>query len=54
MVYADGEWLHVDVSINDMPAGNTLLLERTALSRIDAAPEATQFLKELLVAGSTK
>jgi len=54
MVCADGEWLHVDVSINDMPAGNTLLLERTALSRVDVAPAATEYLKELLVPGSTK
>ena len=54
MVYADGEWLHVDVSLNDLPAGNTLLLEQAALNRIDVAPEATEFLKELLVPGSTK
>ena len=54
MVYADSEWLHVDVSLNDFPAGNVLLLERMALSRIDIAPEATEFLKELLVPGSTK
>ena len=54
MVYVDGEWLHVDVSANDLPAGNNILLERSLDFRIDAAPEATEFLKELLVPGSTK
>jgi len=54
LVYADGEWLHVDVSANDLPVGNNILLERTLDFRTDEAPEATEFLKELLVPGSTK
>ena len=54
MVYADGEWLHVDVSANDLPASNSILLERSLDFRIDVAPKATEFLKELLVPGSTK
>ena len=54
MVYADGEWLHVDVSSNDQMVRDSILLEKSLPSRTDRAPEATAFLKELLVPGSTK
>ena len=49
LVYADGQWLHVDVSRQDY-----ILLVRTVSDRTDIAPAATEFLKELLVPGSTK
>lgn len=54
MVYADGQWLHVDVSANDATHSHTILLVESVPSRTDEAPEATAFLKELLVPGSTK
>jgi len=54
MVYADGQWLHVDVSVNDLPAGNVRLLIPAVNGQEDKAPEVTEFLKELLVPGSTK
>ncbi len=54
MVYVDGEWLHVDVSANDHYNRPYILLSKTVENRIDQAPEATAFLKELLVPGSTK
>ena len=56
MVYADGQWLHVDVSTNDSPVPNTILLtqEVTGPAHTDTDPDATEFLKELLVPGSTK
>ena len=54
MVYADGQWLHVDVSANDHYNRPYLLLAETAQGRTDTAPEATAFLKEVLVPGSTK
>lgn len=55
MVYVDGQWLHVDVSQNDLSLShNSILLSTTAFQRVDRAPEATAFLKELLVPGSTK
>ena len=54
MVYADGQWLHVDVAANDLYRQAYILLEKTVPDRIDQAPEATAFLKELLVPGSTK
>lgn len=54
LVYVDGEWLHVDVSANDLYNRPYILLSRTAEGRIDQTPEATAFLKELLVPGSTK
>ena len=54
MVYADGQWLHVDVAANDLYRQDYILLARTVSDRTDQAPEATAFLKELLVPGSTK
>ncbi len=54
MVYVDGEWFHVDVSANDHYNRPYILLSKTVENRIDQAPEATAFLKELLVPGSTK
>ena len=52
-VYVDGKWLHVDVSANDLSGRNDILL-REAYGSADQAPEATAFLKELYVPGSTK
>jgi len=54
MVYADGQWLHVDVSANDHYKQKYILMKETADNRIDENPAATAFLKELLVPGSTK
>ncbi len=54
LVYADGKWLHVDVSTNDANHRSAVLLAETVSNRADLAPEATAFLKELLVPGSTK
>ena len=54
LVYADGRWLHVDVSANDLYRQDYILLTSTARDRADEAPEATAFLKELLAPGSTK
>ena len=54
MVYADGQWLHVDVSANDLTNSHTMLLRETYPNHPDQAPEATAFIKELLVPGSTK
>ena len=54
MVYADGQWLHVDVSANDLYHRPYILLTETVEGRTDRAPEQTAFLKELLVPGSTK
>ncbi len=54
MVYVDGQWLHVDVSTNDNYNRPYILLSKTVENRVDQAPEATAFLKELLVPGSTK
>ncbi len=54
MVYADGQWLHVDVSANDLYHRPYILLAETVKGRTDRAPEQTAFLKELLVPGSTK
>ena len=54
LVYADGQWLHVDVSANDLYRQDYILLTRTVSGRTDTAPAATEFLKELLVPGSTK
>ena len=54
MVYADGQWLHVDVSANDLYHRPYILLAETVRGRTDRAPEQTAFLKELLVPGSTK
>lgn len=54
MAYADDQWLHVDVSTNDATHSHTMLLYETYPNHVDNAPEATAFLKELLVPGSTK
>ena len=54
MVYADGQWLHVDVSANDLYQQHYILLAETVSDRTDQAPEQTAFLKELLAPGSTK
>ena len=54
MVYVDGQWLHVDVSANDLYHRPYILLTETAEGRTDRASEQTAFLKELLVPGSTK
>ncbi len=55
LVYADGQWLHVDVSANDLAGHNNVLLAKTYHSeKKDVTPEATAFTKELLVPGSTK
>lgn len=53
LVYVDGKWLHVDVSANDLSGRNDILLWET-YGGADQAPEATAFLKELFVPGSTK
>lgn len=53
-VYVDGQWLHVDVSANDLYYRPYILLAETVQGRTDRAPEQTAFLKELLVPGSTK
>lgn len=54
LVYADGQWLHVDVAANDHYNRPYILLAETVSGRTDEAPEATAFLKEVLVPGSTK
>ena len=54
MVYADGQWLHVDVSLNDLTSSHSMLLRETYPNHPDRAPEQTAFLKELFVPGSTK
>ena len=54
MVYVDGQWLHVDVSANDLYHRPYILLMETVEGRTDQAPEQTAFLKELFVPGSTK
>ena len=54
MVYVDGQWLHVDVSANDLYRQHYILLAKTVQGRTDRVPEQTAFLKELLVPGSTK
>ena len=54
LVYVDGQWLHVDVSANDLSGRNGILLIETYQAGKDQAPEATAFLKELFVPGSTK
>lgn len=53
LVYVDGAWLHVDVSANDLSGRNGVLLIETYQTGRDQAPEATAFLKELFVPGST-
>ena len=54
LVYVDGRWLHVDVSANDLSGRNGVLLVESYQTGKDQAPEATAFLKELFVPGSTK
>lgn len=54
LVYVEGRWLHVDVSANDLSGRNGILLAETYQTGKDQAPEATAFLKELFVPGSTK
>ena len=53
LVYVEDQWLHVDVSANDLSGRNDILLRET-YGGADQAPEATAFLKELFVPGSTK
>ncbi|WP_251316851.1 transglutaminase domain-containing protein [Flintibacter muris] len=53
LVYVEGQWLHVDVSANDLSGRNGVLLIET-YGGADQALEATAFLKELYVPGSTK
>ena len=54
LVYVNGRWLHVDVSANDLSGRNGVLLVESYQTGKDQAPEATAFLKELFVPGSTK
>lgn len=54
LVYADGLWLYVDVSADDLHSNKNALLVETYPRHTDIAPQATAFLKELLVPGSTK
>ena len=54
MVYVDSQWLHVDTAANDLYRNHNVLLTETYPNHPDQAPEATAFLKELLVPGSTK
>ena len=54
LVYVEGRWLHVDVSANDLSGRNSVLLIETYQTGKDQAPEATAFLKELFVPGSSK
>lgn len=54
LVYVESRWLHVDVSANDLSGINGILLKETYQTGKDQAPEATAFLKELFVPGSTK
>ena len=54
LVYVDGQWLHVDVSANDLSGRNGVLLVESYQTGKDQAPDATAFLKELFVPGSTK
>ena len=54
MVHVDGKWLHVDVSLNDLTRSHAILLSEDYPRQIDQAPEATAFIKELMVPGSTK
>ena len=54
MVYADGRWLYVDVSADDLHGNKNALLVEAYPRHTDIAPQATAFLKELLLPGSTK
>lgn len=54
LVYADGRWLYVDASANDLHGNQNALLVETYPRHTDISPQATAFLKELLIPGSTK
>ncbi len=54
LVYVDSQWLHVDVSANDHYNRAYILMAETYPNHPDQAPEATAFIKELLVPGSTR
>ena len=54
LVYVDNQWLHVDVSANDYYNRAYILMAESYPNHPDQAPEATAFIKELLVPGSTK
>lgn len=54
MVYVDGRWFQVDVSANDLHGNKNALLVEAYPRHTDIAPQATAFLKELLLPGSTK
>ncbi len=55
MVYVDGQWLHVDVSLNTQTRNRaSLLLSPDSRGEVNAYPEITRFAQELLVPGSTK
>lgn len=53
LMYVDGQWLHVDVSVNALSGRNDILLRKTYGCQKQAS-EATAFLKELYVPGSTE
>ena len=44
LVYVEGQWLHVDVSANDLSGRNGVLLTSDYQTGKDQAPEATAFL----------
>lgn len=52
-VYVDGQWLHVDVSLNTQTTSRAAMLLTGTSRKTDADPELTLFAKELLVPGST-
>lgn len=52
LVYVEGQWLHVDVSANDLSGRNGILLISDYQTGEDQVPEATAFLKELYVPSS--
>lgn len=54
LVYVDNQWLHVDVAANDHYNRPYILMAETYPNHPDKAPDATAFIKELLVPGSTK
>lgn len=52
-VYVDGKWLTVDVTFNDASYYRNAYLLSTDAPREDIMPQASQFVRELLVPGST-
>lgn len=54
LVYVDNQWLHVDVAANDHYNRSYILMAASYPNHPDKAPEATAFIEELLVPGSTK